>query len=62
MAIADWPVVRITKIAESPPEPLPEGDRPASGVRVVDLNLEDIFLFAVSPADATADVIAKGSS
>ena len=37
MAIADWPVVRITKIAESPPEPLPEGDRPASGVRVVDL-------------------------
>jgi hypothetical protein len=28
----------------------------------VDLNLEDIFLFAVSPADATADVIAKGSS
>jgi hypothetical protein len=37
MAIADWPVVRITKIAESPPEPLPDGDRPASGVRVVDL-------------------------
>jgi ABC-2 type transport system ATP-binding protein len=34
----------------------------ATGVRVVDLNLEDIFLFAVSPADATADVIAKGSS
>ena len=31
----------------------------ASGVRVVDLNLEDIFLSAVSPADATADVIAK---
>jgi ABC-type multidrug transport system ATPase subunit len=31
----------------------------ASGVRVVDLNLEDIFLYAVSPADATADVIAK---
>lgn len=31
----------------------------ATGVRVVDLNLEDIFLYAVSPADATADVIAK---
>ncbi|HEY1976007.1 MAG TPA: ABC transporter ATP-binding protein [Candidatus Baltobacteraceae bacterium] len=31
----------------------------ASGVRVVDLNLEDIFLYAVSPADATADVIAR---
>lgn len=34
----------------------------ASGVRVVDLNLEDIFLYAVSPADATADVIAKESA
>jgi ABC-2 type transport system ATP-binding protein len=33
----------------------------ASGVRVVDLNLEDIFLYAVSPADATADVVAKES-
>ena len=31
----------------------------ASGVRIVDLNLEDIFLYAVSPADATADVIAR---
>lgn len=29
----------------------------ASGVRVVDLNLEDIFLYAVSPNDATADVV-----
>lgn len=31
----------------------------AMGVRVVDLNLEDIFLYAVSPATATADVVAK---
>ncbi|HTU82365.1 MAG TPA: ABC transporter ATP-binding protein [Candidatus Acidoferrales bacterium] len=30
----------------------------AAGVRTVDLNLEDIFLYAVSPADATADVVA----
>jgi ABC-2 type transport system ATP-binding protein len=29
----------------------------AGGVRVVDLNLEDIFLFAVSPADETASVV-----
>ncbi len=36
-AIAEWPVVRVTKIAESAPEPLPDGDRPASGVRVLDL-------------------------
>ena len=29
----------------------------AGGVRVIDLNLEDIFLYAVSPQDATADVV-----
>jgi len=34
----------------------------ATGVRVVDLNLEDIFLYAVSPADATADVVAEEST
>jgi ABC-2 type transport system ATP-binding protein len=34
----------------------------ASGVRVVDLNLEDIFLYAVSPGDATADVVAAGKA
>jgi ABC-2 type transport system ATP-binding protein len=34
----------------------------AAGVRVLDLNLEDIFLYAVSPADATADVVARGDA
>lgn len=34
----------------------------AVGVRVLDLNLEDIFLYAVSPATATADVVVKESS
>ena len=34
----------------------------ATGIRVLDLNLEDIFLYAVSPATATADVVAKDSS
>lgn len=34
----------------------------AVGVRVVDLNLEDIFLYAVSPANATADVVEGESS
>lgn len=38
------------------------GQAGAGGVRVLDLNLEDIFLYAVSPADATADVVARGSS
>jgi ABC-2 type transport system ATP-binding protein len=32
-----------------------------TGIRVVDLNLEDIFLYAVSPADATAAVV-EGAS
>ncbi|HEX3670612.1 MAG TPA: ABC transporter ATP-binding protein [Candidatus Cybelea sp.] len=34
----------------------------AVGVRVLDLNLEDIFLYAVSPGTATADVVATESS
>ncbi|HLX26433.1 MAG TPA: ABC transporter ATP-binding protein [Candidatus Cybelea sp.] len=34
----------------------------AMGVRIVDLNLEDIFLYAVSPATATTDIVAKESS
>jgi len=37
-------------------------DAGAGGVRILDLNLEDIFLYAVSPADATADVVAKAGS
>lgn len=36
-AIADWPVVKITKIADGPPQPLPAGDRPTSGIRVLDV-------------------------
>ncbi|SRR5579875_12755 len=36
-AIGTWPVVRITRIGDAPPEPLVDGDRPASGVRVLDL-------------------------
>jgi ABC-2 type transport system ATP-binding protein len=31
----------------------------ASGVRIIDLNLEDMFLYAVSPQDATAAVVAE---
>ena len=29
----------------------------ATGIRVVDLNLEDIFLYAVAPGESTADVV-----
>jgi len=36
-AIASLPLMEIVKIGESPPEPLPDGDRPLSGVRVLDL-------------------------
>lgn len=34
----------------------------ATGVRVLDLNLEDIFLQAVAPASATTDVVIKESA
>ena len=36
-AIASLPLLEIEKIADSPPQPLPEGPRPLSGVRVLDL-------------------------
>jgi CoA-transferase family III len=36
-AIATMPVVRIEKIGEAPPRPLPNGPRPLSGLRVLDL-------------------------
>ena len=36
-AIASLPLMDIVKIADSPPEPLSEGSRPLSGVRVLDL-------------------------
>src|SRR5438128_1809794 len=36
-AIASLPLLEIVKIGDSPPEALPEGDRPLSGVRVLDL-------------------------
>lgn len=34
--LASRPVVEITKLAEGEPEPLPPGERPASGIRVLD--------------------------
>jgi len=36
-AVDDLPLIEIVKIADSDPEPLPEGDRPMGGVRVVDV-------------------------
>jgi crotonobetainyl-CoA:carnitine CoA-transferase CaiB-like acyl-CoA transferase len=36
-AIASLPLLEIIKIGDSPPEKLPEGDRPLSGIRVLDL-------------------------
>ncbi len=36
-ALATLPLLEIVKIADSPPEKLPAGDRPLSGVRVLDL-------------------------
>src|SRR5437773_5542037 len=36
-AVASLPLMEIIKIGESPPEKLPDGDRPLSGIRVLDL-------------------------
>ena len=36
-AVATLPLIEIDRIGDSPPEPLPEGDRPLSGVRALDL-------------------------
>jgi crotonobetainyl-CoA:carnitine CoA-transferase CaiB-like acyl-CoA transferase len=36
-AVASLPLMEIERIGDSPPEPLPEGDRPLSGIRVLDL-------------------------
>ena len=36
-AVATLPLIEIDKIGDSPPEPLPEGERPLSGVRALDL-------------------------
>jgi crotonobetainyl-CoA:carnitine CoA-transferase CaiB-like acyl-CoA transferase len=36
-AIASLPLLEIVRIGDAPPEPLPPGDRPLSGIRVLDL-------------------------
>jgi crotonobetainyl-CoA:carnitine CoA-transferase CaiB-like acyl-CoA transferase len=36
-AVRSIPVLEITKIGEAPPRPLPAGDRPMAGIRVLDL-------------------------
>ncbi|MBV9836155.1 MAG: CoA transferase [Alphaproteobacteria bacterium] len=37
IAIASLPLLEIVRVGDSPPEPLPGGDRPLSGIRVVDI-------------------------
>lgn len=37
IAVAGLPLLEIVKIGDSEPEPLPAGDRPLSGIRVVDI-------------------------
>ncbi len=36
-AVADLPLFSIEKIGDAPPQPLPAGDRPLSGIKVLDL-------------------------
>jgi len=37
MAVAEQPLLEIVRIGDAPPQPLPRGDRPLAGVRVLDL-------------------------
>ena len=37
IAVAGLPLLEVVKIGESKPEPMPAGDRPLSGIRVVDI-------------------------
>jgi ribosomal protein L13E len=37
IAVASLPLMEIVRIGDSPPEPLPKGNRPLSGIRVLDL-------------------------
>src|SRR6185436_16827470 len=37
MAVAQQPLIEITRIGDAPPEPLPKAARPLSGIRVLDL-------------------------
>src|SRR5499427_8746430 len=36
-AVAAFPLMEIMRIGDGPPKPLPDGDRPLSGIRVLDL-------------------------
>ena len=36
-AVASLPLMEIERVGDCPPQPLPEGDRPLSGIRVLDL-------------------------
>ena len=36
-AVASLPLLELIKIGDSPPQPLPDGDRPLSGIKVLDL-------------------------
>jgi ABC-2 type transport system ATP-binding protein len=38
------------------------GEMGATGIRILDLNLEDIFLYAVSPKNGTVDVVASANA
>lgn len=55
-------IVRLLVTADADDVAARLGAAGATGIRVLDLNLEDIFLYAVSPATATADIVAKEQS
>jgi ABC-2 type transport system ATP-binding protein len=55
-------IVRLLVLSDAEPIAARLSQAGASGVRILDLGLEDIFLYAVSPADATANLLPKAGA
>lgn len=55
-------ILRVLTSAEAPEVAAQLEGMGASAVRIIDLTLEDIFLYAVAPSEATADVVEAPTS
>ncbi|HEY6449557.1 MAG TPA: ABC transporter ATP-binding protein [Candidatus Cybelea sp.] len=55
-------IVRLLVLSDAEPIAARLSQAGASGVRILDLGLEDIFLYAVSPADASANLLPKAGA
>jgi ABC-2 type transport system ATP-binding protein len=55
-------IVRLLVLSDAEPIAARLSQAGASGVRILDLGLEDIFLYAVSPGDASANLVPKAGA